>query len=230
MNLSSERLCAFSAYVFVLLFGIGFWPLGGFIPPPSPGWTAAEVAAFYQHDTNLLRLGLLLMMTACGAALAFYAAISGQMLRIRSASPTLAYVQLAAGVMTQVLIVLPVMIWTAAAFHPERDPALTLLLHELGWLMLIMPFFGAMVQNIAIALAILADRSTTPLFPRWAAYFNFWTALLFVPGGLITFFKAGPFAWNGILAFWLPFVVFFSWFLLMPGLVLRAIGKPNSAH
>jgi hypothetical protein len=39
-----------------------------------------------------------------------------------------------------------------------------------------MPVAAAFVQNVAIA-------------------------LLFAPGGLITFFKSGPFAWNGLLAF-----------------------------
>ena len=37
----------------------------------------------------------------------------------------------------------------------------------------------------------------------------------FVPGGLLTFFKTGPFAWDGLFVWWIPFVIFFAWYVLM---------------
>ena len=88
-------------------------------------------------------------------------------------------------------------------------------MNDAGWLMFLMPFTTFIVQNFAIGLAILGDQSAQPVFPRWVAYLNFWVAALFVPGGLLTFFKTGPFAWNGLFAFWVPFVVFLTWYLLM---------------
>ena len=53
------------------------------------------------------------------------------------------------------------------------------------------------------------------MLPRWLAYFNLWVAFLFVPGGLILFFKTGPFAWNGVFTFWLPLSIFSLWFIVM---------------
>ena len=49
------------------------------------------------------------------------------------------------------------------------------------------------------------------------------------PGGLITFFKTGPFAWNGLLAFWVPLVIFFVWFLVMFVALLKTIREQESA-
>jgi len=49
--------------------------------------------------------------------------------------------------------------------------------------------------------------------------------VLFVPGGLLTFFKTGPFAWNGIFVWWVPFLVFFSWYLVMFVMLRKAILK-----
>ena len=69
----------------------------------------------------------------------------------------------------------------------------------------------------------MADCGKQPVFPRWVGYFNFWVGLLFVPGGMITFFKSGPFAWNGIIAFWIPASVFGTWFLVMTPMLLKAI-------
>jgi hypothetical protein len=36
-----------------------------------------------------------------------------------------------------------------------------------------------------------------------------------VPGGLLTFFKKGPFAWSGVFVYWVPLVVFLGWYLVM---------------
>ena len=77
--------------------------------------------------------------------------------------------------------------------------------------------------NIPAGAAILLDNRSEPLYPRWAAYFSFWCGILFLPGALASFFLSGPFAWNGILAFWLPLVVFFGWYIVMFFVLLKVI-------
>jgi hypothetical protein len=91
-----------------------------------------------------------------------------------------------------------------AAFYSEaeRDPADTQLLNDLEWLIIIPAFPTLLGQFLGLALGTLADRSPRPVYPRWVAYFNIWVGLLFVPGGVSYFFRTGPFAWCGLLAFW----------------------------
>jgi hypothetical protein len=36
------------------------------------------------------------------------------------------------------------------------------------------------------------------------------------------FMKTGPFAWNGLLVWWIPFAMFTGWFVLMITLTWRA--------
>jgi hypothetical protein len=75
-----------------------------------------------------------------------------------------------------------------------------------------------------IGIAILRDRGTVPLFPRWLGFFNFWVALLILPALLLPFFKSGAFAYNGLLALYLPFGAFFIWMVVMTFGLMRAIG------
>ncbi len=215
MNTKNQLWCVWSGIAFAIFFTLGFWPITHFMPPPSPTMSALEVASMYGANTNQIRFGLLVMMGSSGLILPFTAAIAAQMKRMEETPSILTYLQLASGALGVVFFIVPCVLWSVAAFRPERAPELIQLMNDAGWMLFLMPFTTFIVQNFAIGIAILGDKSVQPVFPRWMGFFNFWVAVLFVPGGLLTFFKTGPFAWNGLLAFWVPFVVFFTWYLLM---------------
>lgn len=46
---------------------------------------------------------------------------------------------------------------------------------------------------------------------------------MFIPTGVITFFKTGPFTYGGLLGFYVPLAVFAVWLVAMPYAVIRAI-------
>ena len=223
MNTRSQIICAWSGILCPIFMFIGLWPMAGFFPPHLPTASAAEIAAIYQHDTNGIRLGMIVILMAGALFAPFVASISAQMRRIEnSKTPVLSYTQLSSGTAGILLFIIPAMIWTAAAYRPDRSPEITQTLNDLGWLCFVMPFILAVVQNLAIGFAIISDKNAKPVFPRWLGFFNFWIALLFVPGGLVTFFKTGPFAWNGLLAFWVPAGIFGPWFWIMATYVIKA--------
>jgi hypothetical protein len=198
--------------LFVALFTVGFWFLAHFLPPPSPRSPAGDIAALYQRNTLPIRLGTVVMLAAATFMFPFVAVIALQMKKMEGQQPILAYTQLASGSAGVLFFIVPTMMWTIAAFRPERDPQLILLLNDMGWLLFLMPFSSFLVQSVAIGLAILGDRSARPAFPRWAGFFNLWVGVLLVPGGIVTFFKRGPFAWDGLFGFWIPLLIFFAWY------------------
>jgi hypothetical protein len=227
VNTRNQLICAWCGPVCITLFFIGAWPLAHILPPHWPSASAADIAAIYGQNVNVFRLGILIVMISAAFLLPFSAAISMQMARIEGRLPVLALTQFGAGALGTMIITIPMLIFTATAFRPERAPELILLLNDLAWLTFAMPFGAAVIQSLAIGLAIISDKSTSPLFPRWVGYFNFWVALLFVPAGMISFFKDGPFAWNGLIAFWLPAIVFGIWFMVMFPMLTKAIRQPD---
>lgn len=229
MNKTSQLLCAWSGPAFIVIFTIGLWVFTQYVPPPSPAATAADIAALYQQNTWQIRLGTSVMMAGAGLMCPFIVAIAVQMRRMEGRSPVWTFTQLSTGTAGVLFLILPPAVWTTAAFRPERTPELTLLLNDLGCILFLMPFTTFVVQMFAIAASILANRSDQQPFPRWTAYFNLWTAVLFVPAGLLTFFKTGPFAWDGLFVFWLPLVVFFAWYGVMFVLLCRAISQQAGA-
>jgi hypothetical protein len=223
MSIRVERWCIYSGPAFVVLFGIGYWAIAHLVPPPSPLKTPAEVAAFYSHDTNYLRSGLLISLAGVPLQLPFVTAISRQLRRIEGEAATLAVIQLAAGALGVLILTFPFILMEAIAFRPERNPDVTQGLNDVAWTAFLGVFFVAVLQNIAISLAILSDGNQEPILPRWLAYFNIFVALSFIPAGLLFFLKSGPFAWPGVFVWWIPAILFFVWYLVMARALLGAL-------
>jgi hypothetical protein len=228
MSTIDQRISVWCGAVFVILFCLGL-VIAGWLPPPSPMLTPEQVAAMYQSNTNRIRLGMVLVITGTAFVLPFVAVISTQMRRMQDISRLSIYLQLGAGSAAVLVLLLPPIVLGVAAFRPDREPAITVALNDLGWLMLVTPFPLAMMQNFAIATGVFMDRGPQPVFPRWIAFFNIWVGLLFTPAALAFFFKNGPFAWNGLLAFWVAAVAFLLWFVAMIGALLGAIRQQQRA-
>ncbi|MET0659510.1 MAG: hypothetical protein ABW110_15290 [Steroidobacteraceae bacterium] len=226
MNPTHQRIGLWVTLAGMILGGIGLVACARFLPPPSPDMTAEQVVQLYQTDTNLKRLGFVLMMLGNGFYFGIVAVISVQMKRIEGVGRMLNYTQLATGAVNALLLLLPSVFFTAAAFRPERSPDVTVALHDIGWFLAVMPVASFMFQQFVIALAIFADKAPQPLFPRWVAYMNIWTATLYLPAFMDTFFKTGPFAWNGLLAFWIPALIFgLIWIPVMLVFLFKAIRR-----
>jgi hypothetical protein len=225
VNARSQRWCAWAGPAFLVSWGIGFCLLAGFIPPPTPNDTPAELLRMFQADPGRIRLGLVISMFGSVLLLPWGAVLTVQMKRIEGRSAPLAYTQLAAAAAGAVFLTFPVMYLQIASFRLDRSPELIQLMNDMFWV----PFIGvpALVnlQTLAIGLAILQDRRERPVYPRWAGYLNVWACIVILPAGVMVFFKDGPFAWNGLFAWWLPLAAFVIWFAVMLRMLLNAVAQ-----
>ena len=157
------------------------------------------------------------------------AAVSGQLKRIEGHIAPLANAQRLLGALLAVDFIFPTFVWQAILFRPDTTSTeLTYRLNDLAW----RPFVGivstGVLECLSIGAAILIDQRATPVFPRWAGCYNIFVASTIVPAGLVVFYKRGPFAWNGLLAWWLLVVSFFTWMIVMTVLVLGNLGQQQA--
>ena len=141
----------------------------------------------------------------------------------------LCFCQIIAGTCNVLLTAYPAGWWLIAAFRLDRSPEIIQLLTDIGWLQflgVITPYYFVV---ISLTIGALCDRDENPLFPRWVGYFNGWFLVTLIPLNIIFLFKTGPFAWNGIFGFYLPFVVFWVWFMVMMPSLNRAIKILNES-
>ncbi len=139
------------------------------------------------------------------------AELTVQMRRIEGRHSVLAFTQLALGAVLILEFIYLTMFWQVATFRPERSPEAVQLLNDMAWLPFIALTGSVVIQAAVIGFALLGDQGPDPVFPRWAGYFNLWCALMFTPGSVTVFFKDGPLAWNGVIAWYLPLGAFGIW-------------------
>jgi hypothetical protein len=225
MRLSAQSISLWLALVFgvILLAAFGMFP--GFFPPMSPELTAQQVATFYRDNTTMIRASMI-TFNLCGIMLVpFFMVIVYQMKRMATPTQVLAYGYLSAAVSGATLFAIADLFWLVAAFRPERDPQLVMLLNDLAWIIFTAPVGMVVAQNICLALAVYLDAHPTPIFPRWVAHFSLVVAAAMVPAACAAVFRTGPLAWNGAVSFWLRIVAYGTFLVVMFFVVRRAIRR-----
>lgn len=229
MNITNQRICAWGAPVGVALTFSGLI-LAGLFPPTPPSWDAGRMTAIYLEHAITVRLGCILMLAALIPLAAFIAGLTVQMKRIEGADSPMAYTQLGSGMLGLIPFILSPTMWCAAAFRPERSPEILLILNDLSWFFFIMTAAPFILQVLAFGFAVISDKRRETVFPRWSAFLSFWVAILSLPGMVISLFHSGPFAWNGLFAFWLAATIFGVWLLVVFVLLLKAITRQAASE
>lgn len=223
-NLQTLNLFAWCSPLATLMWLVGFLGLCGFAPPLSPAASATDIAAYYQAKPMMIQAGLCITMMGAAFMGPFFAGVTTLMRRIEGGNTPLADAQLGLGMLMILLFVIPCFLLGTAAFRPERDAQLIMLMNDAGWLPFVGAFQCTFIQVLCIGICILIHDKQDVL-PRWLGFFNLWFAVLLMPAGFVLFFKSGPFAWDGVMAFWFVVVVFCIWYLTMFNEVRKAINR-----
>ncbi len=213
LDKGNQRFALYCGLAFPFVFFAGMI-IAGLLPLPHPEKTPEEVRDFWSDDPDLIRLGLFVMVASAPLQAPLFGLIAVHMRRIEGEFSPLTWTQILLAGVAVLAVLLPVMDLINLAFRAEdRDPLTMQTFNDQAWLLFVGMWSAATLQLIVIGICVLRDRLPVPILPRWYGYFNIWVGLLFIPGGLIYFFKDGPFAWNGLIAFWIPASVFGLWYI-----------------
>jgi hypothetical protein len=208
-----------------LLWLSAFLLFPAFAPPMSPGLSAEEVAAFYRDPENLprIRYSMILFNWFSVGLIPVLALIVMQIRRMAHRTPIFSYAIIACAAGGPTIFLMANLFWLLAAFRPERDPELTLLLNDLAWVTFASQVGFLIAQSVILALAIYLDRQARPVFPRWVGHFNLVVAALLVPAAFVGAAMTGPIAWDGLLTFWVRNAAIGLWIAVMAVVLGRAI-------
>jgi len=202
----------------------------GFVEPMSPTMSAEQVAAFYRDPQNLprIRYSMIAFNWFAVGLIPILALIVLQIRRMAHRTPIFSYAMIACAAGGPTIFLMANLFWLLAAFRPERDPELTLLLNDLAWVTFSSQVGFLIAQSVILAVAIHLDRQERPVFPRWVAHFNVVVAALLIPAAFTGAALTGPVAWDGVLTFWVRNLAIGLWIVVMAVVLARAIGRQRA--
>jgi hypothetical protein len=213
--LRAQQVILWSApFVAAILLTL-FLAFPGFFPPMSPTMSTLDVQQFYV-DHRAQVLFSMVGFNLCGILIVpFQVLIMAQMMRMKNQSHIFAFSYLTAVVAGATLFALSNIFFSVAAFRPEQDASIVQMLNDLAWITFVAPIGMTVGELVLLALAIFFDKGPDPVLPRWIAYVAVATAIAIAPAALAAVFTEGPFAWNGVISFWLRNISYAAFLITM---------------
>ncbi len=202
-----------------LIWISAFFLFPGFLHPMSPTMSAEEVAGFYRDEAARIRYSMILFNWFGVGLVPVVVLLALQVRRMAHRTPILSYSLIACAGGPPALFLIANMFWLLGAFRPDRAPDLTMLFNDLAWITFSVMVSYLIAQCLLLALAIYWDRNDTKVFRPWVAHFNVATAVALMPAAFTALALDGPFAWDGLLSFWLKNIAIATWIVVM-GVVL----------
>jgi hypothetical protein len=220
----SQIILIWCSIVMTVVLAITLGVLLRMIPPPAATLTAEQIKEWYLARSTQIKLGATIMGWVSASLLPFWAVIAIEVSRHEKGRPIWATLIAMSGAMMTIFLVLPPLFFGAAAFAPDRAADVTAALHQLGVLALVTTdqfyIFTFIAVTVVCLLPSYADHSP---FPRWLGYFTIWFMIMAEAGAIPFNVRTGPFAWNGLLSFWMPFCIFGVWMIIMSVLLIKSL-------
>jgi len=224
-NLRAQQVVLWSSPFVAGILLVLFVAFPGFWPPMSPNLSANEVARFYAEHRGQVLFSMV-GFNLCGILIVpFQVLIMAQMMRMKTQSHIFAFSYLTAVVAGATLFALSNIFFSVAAFRPEQDASLLQLLNDLAWITFVAPIGMTVGELVLLALAVFFDKVPHPVFPRWVAWYSALTALAIAPAALAAVVTDGPFAWDGIVSFWLRNLSYAAFCIVMFFVVRTALAR-----
>lgn len=215
-----QWICFWSIPVFYNIFGIVFLVLGRIMPPKSPTSSLQDIVGFMQSPYLLVAASLLAL--SLGMFFMSGGLVIAQMKRMQGVGPALRYSCLA-GMMVGSIpgCIFPMLCFALGAFRPSYDPQILALLYDIGFLAFVGSLGCFCLQYMVFAIAIFLDRRE--IFPKWLGYVTIWCYVTELVAAPVWITRSGPFAWDGLLAFWLGTLIFVVWEMCLCVCLYKAI-------
>jgi hypothetical protein len=226
MSERSQTILVWWAVVFAVIYGIVLWLLLDMVPPPSAKLSATQIAHWYAERHTQIRVGAVIASWTSAFMVPLAIVVAAQMSRQETGRKVWSAMTICGGTLMSIFLVLPPLFWGVAAFTPSRAPQITAIMHELGMLTLTTTdqYYVFMWVAVVVICWLPTSVSHSP-FPRWFGYLTAWIAVMFEAGAFAFLPRTGPLAWNGLMVFWLPLILFGVWIAVMCNLLLRALKR-----
>ncbi|MDN5862639.1 MAG: hypothetical protein L0H19_04235 [Salinisphaera sp.] len=207
-SIGSQKMGIYCAWIFSALTVIGWLGIAQFYAP-VPGDVGLEATKTWFVDS--WQWGTIVGCTIFYIACAFLVPASVQfgimLSKIEGRYPLWSIVTAVGGIFISLIIFLNCCAWIVAAYRPETGADVIQAWYDWAWLAFLLGWVYLSLEMFATAIVELGDKRPEPMVPRPFAWLTVLGGVALVTAGGPAFFKSGPFAYNGLLGFYVPMAI-----------------------
>jgi hypothetical protein len=221
-----QWICFWCVPIFYNIFGVVFVPLSWMMPPRPPSNPTPAIVEFMQSRNLLIACTILTLsmgLTAVGNAVYL------TQIKRMSVSPVFRFTFLAGSTGGAIVgCLFPMFCFGLGSFRSGYKPEILAMLYDFGYLAYMGSLGCFCVNWSAMGLAILLDKNN--ILPKWLGYYTIWQYMTELFAAPMWIAKTGPFAWNGLLAFWFDMVIYVPWQFIIYFYIYKAIRQQPDAE
>ncbi len=219
--MTSMRIGLWCNWIFVALTVVGWLGIAHFWAPAHADLSAEATKEWFTetHRTGVL-VGCTIFYIGAGLLTPGSIAMGLMLSRIEGRLPLWSFTTAVSGVFISLIIFFNCCAWIVAAYRKEAGADVIQAWYDWAWFAFLLGWIYLTIEMVATAVVELMDKRATPMIPRWFSWLTLAGALSIFFAAGPAFFKSGPFAYHGLLAFYLPVVVWggyisiTTWFLM----------------
>lgn len=207
-NIGSQKIGLWCAWIFSALTAIGWLGIAHFYQPfPADGGIEATKVWFSETHRWQTIIGCTIFYIACGFLVPASIQFGIMLSKVEGRWPLWSITTAVSGIFISLIIFLNACAWIVAAYRPETGADVIQALNDWAWMAFLLGWIYLALEMIASGIVELLDQRPEPMIPRWLTWLTFAGAASLLTAAGPAFFKSGPFAYHGLLGFYLPMLV-----------------------
>jgi hypothetical protein len=129
------------------------------------------------------------------------------------------------GVFISLIVFFNACAWIVSAYRDESEASVIQAFSDWAWFAFLLGWIYLAIEMLATAVVELMDHRPEPMVPRWLTWLTIAGAATLIFAAGPAFFKSGPFAYHGLLAFYLPVVIWGGYIALTTWYMLKELRR-----
>ena len=222
----SQKIGLWCTWAFALLTVIGWLGIAHFyMPAPADlGLEATKVWFTQEHRMGVI-VGCTIFYIACGLLAPGSIQFGIMLAKIEGKWPLWSITTAACGLFISIIIFFNACAWIVAAYRPEFGADVIQAFSDWSWMAFLLGWFYLALEMVATAIVEFMDKREQPMVPRWFSWLTLFGSVSLVCAAGPAFFKSGPFAYHGLLGFYMPMVVWGVYLVVTTWFMLRELNR-----
>lgn len=222
----SQKIGLWCNLAFVALTAIGWLGIAHFWAPARAdlGLEATKQWFTETYSWQVL-IGCSIFYVAAGLLTPGSIAFGIMLSKIEGRHPLFSITTAVCGVFISLIVFFNCCAWIVAAYRPEFGADVIQAWYDWAWFAFLLGWIYLSIEMASTGVVELMDDRPRPMVPRWLTWFSILGAVGILGAAGPAFFKSGPFAYHGLLAFYLPVVVWGAYLALTSIYMLKSVDR-----